>query len=61
MIDQVTSLRKRGVTEYMLSSRPGVSKEMLVTAVDVSNVWCTYKVRKLNYAYRGFTEKRGHA
>ena len=36
MIDQVTSLRERGVTECILSGHAGVSKELLVTASDVS-------------------------
>ena len=38
MIDQVTSLRERGVTECILHGHAGVSKELLVTASDVS--WC---------------------
>ena len=38
VIDQVTSLRERGVTECILSGHVGVtcSKELLVTAGDVS-------------------------
>ena len=36
VIDQVTSLRERGVTECILSGHVGVSKELLVTASDVS-------------------------
>ena len=36
MIDQVTSLRERGVTECILSGHAGVSKKLLVTASDVS-------------------------
>ena len=36
VIDQVTSLRERGVTECILSGHAGVSKELLVTASDVS-------------------------
>ena len=33
VIDQVTSLRERGVTECILSGHAGVSKELLVTAI----------------------------
>ena len=44
MIDQVTSLRERGVTEWILSGYPGVSKELLVT------VWCFGGSYKPNYS-----------
>ena len=36
VMDQVTSLRERGVTECILSGHARVSKELLVTASDVS-------------------------
>jgi len=36
VIDQVTSLREQGVTECILSGHAGVSKELLVTASDMS-------------------------
>jgi len=36
VIDQVTSLRERGVTKCILSGHAGVSKELLVTASDMS-------------------------
>ena len=36
VIDQVTSLRERGVTECILSGHAGVSKELLIIAGDVS-------------------------
>ena len=36
VIDQVTSLRERGVTECILYGHAGVSKEFLVTASDMS-------------------------
>ena len=36
VIDQVTSLRERGVTECILSGHAGVSKELLVIASDMS-------------------------
>ena len=36
MIDQVTSLRKRGVTAGILSGHPGVSNELLATAGSIS-------------------------
>ena len=44
MIDQVTSLRERGVTEYILSGHAGVSKELLVTASDVSKRLVLWRV-----------------
>ena len=36
VIDQMTSLRERGVTECILSGHPGVSNELSVTTSDVS-------------------------
>ena len=38
VIEQVTSLRERGVTECILSGHGGASEELVVTASDV--VWC---------------------
>ena len=36
VIDQMTSLRERGVMECILSGHPGVSNELSVTTSDVS-------------------------
>ena len=43
-IDQVTSLRERGVTKCILSGHAGVSKELLVTASDMSKCLVLWKL-----------------
>ena len=44
VIDQVTSLRERGVTKSILSGHAGVSKELLVTAGNMSKCLALWRL-----------------
>ena len=51
VIDQVTSLRERGVTECISfrSGHAGVSKELLVTASDMSKCLVLWSIDTIPY------------
>ena len=61
-MDQVTSLRERGVTKCILSGHAGVSKELLVTASDVSKrlVLWRFLLEYINLIIYDFTENCAH-
>ena len=60
VIDEVASLRERGVTEWILSGHPRISKELLVTASDMSECLVLWRLLLEYIFYGDFTENCVH-